>query len=110
MPVSLRLPPHWLTLRESKAEKPLDWFPAPSRSFALADLHHLHLTGLTYSPAFFHSLKAPRLTSLTLEDYDTPSGEPLLASLREKGLFEGLQKLRVAEFYGGWLASREGGD
>ncbi|ORY79354.1 hypothetical protein BCR35DRAFT_304786 [Leucosporidium creatinivorum] len=91
--------------RRAKNEKPLSWFP--SKPVPLSNLLRLHLTGLDYDSNLFKSLKAPRLASLTIEDYDTTSGEPLLKALREKELFDGLRELRVSESTSGWKEERE---
>lgn len=85
-------------------EKPLSWFPA--KLAPLSNLLQLHLTGLDYD--VFKSLKAPRLASLTIEDFDTSSGEPLLEALRQKGVFDRLRELRVSESPSGWTEEREG--
>lgn len=95
-----------LTLGDLLAgEIPLSWFPL--HPITMPSFLHLHLTGLSYSPSFFKSLRAPHLRSLTIEDFDSASGEPLLASLRDKELFTQLRELRVVEHESGWAELRE---
>lgn len=79
-------------------EKPLDWFPSRMPSFPR--LSSLHLTGLSYSPSFFISLKLNQLASLTIESFDEPTVQPLLESLRATNTgLSALKHLRVASSF-----------
>ncbi|GAA6051973.1 hypothetical protein JCM3770_002991 [Rhodotorula araucariae] len=85
------------------------WFPSTTTRFPR--LRHLHLTGFALpSPDFFaHALVLPTaaasaslvageagLRTLTIEDFDAPSLEPLLAALRTVPGLQGLEALAVA--------------
>ena len=89
----------------SAGDTSLSWFPL--RPVAIPSLRKLHLTGVSYDAAFFQSLGAPHLASLTIEDYDCASGQPLVSALREKRLFDHLRELRVVEHESGWGEERE---
>jgi hypothetical protein len=76
-----------------------DWLPSHPTAFPC--LKHLHLTGLPLpSPAVFQrSIMIPptcRLSTLTLEDFDSLSAAPLISALQIIPALSELEELRVS--------------